>query len=290
LRGKQRCYLIASMKKPTRTPLSAEQLQDAERLRKIYLARVAESRQRGDVPVLNQTEVGEQCGWNSPQSTVSQFINGKVALNLDALVKLSRVLKFDPGVVSPTLAKGVLVLEPTDYGDLGAFLDLAPDIKPVPAAQAQSPFPAGWDAEAADDKYAHIPQLTARAAAGLGAENPHVESNTTLAFKRDWLKSKGVKAENLLVIYAEGDSMSPTIDDHDVLLVDKSRVEPTDGQVFVLTSSDKGAIVKRLVQGPLGRWIIRSDNADEYPDLLLSRSEVNEHRIIGRVIWRGGDL
>ena len=73
---------------------------------------------------------------------------------------------------------------------------------------------------------------------------------------------------------------------------DKSKIEPADGHVFVLSSTDKGAIVKRLVQSPLGGWIIRSDNEDkeEYGDLLLSRSDVNEHRIIGRVIWRGGDL
>jgi phage repressor protein C with HTH and peptisase S24 domain len=282
LQKHQRCYLIAPMKKPTRTPLTETQLEDAARLRAVYQLRVKESKERGDKPTLNQAEVGERCEWKSPQSMVSQYMNGHVALNLEALVKLANALDFEPAEVSPTLAGGITRANES-LAHAGTKVS-------AEVSESSTPFPAGWDAEAADDKYAHIPQLTARAAAGLGAENPHVESNTTLAFKRDWLKSKGVKADNLLVIYAEGDSMSPTIDDHDVLLVDKSRVEPTDGHVFVLTSSDKGAIVKRLVQGPLGRWIIRSDNADEYPDLMLSRSEVNEHRIIGRVIWRGGDL
>jgi phage repressor protein C with HTH and peptisase S24 domain len=269
------------MRKPIRTPLNPEQLADAERLKKAYLEKVAESKAKGEKPALNQSEVGEKCGWNSPQSTVSQYLNGKVALNLDALLKLADVLGIkEPWKISPTLAGGlkrVAAISSTPNGSANA---------------ANTPFPVGGDAEAAEDKYAHVPQLTARAAAGLGSENPHVESNTTLAFKRDWLRTKGAKAENLLVIYAEGESMWPTINDHDVLLVDKSKIDPADGHVFVLSSTDKGAIVKRLVQSPLGGWIIRSDNEDktEYGDLLLSRSDVNEHRIIGRVIWRGGDL
>jgi phage repressor protein C with HTH and peptisase S24 domain len=278
LRSYQLCYLIARMKKPTRTPLNASQVEDAERLRAIYQRRVQESKARGDKPPLNQTEIGERCEWKSPQSMVSQYINGHVALNLDALVKLSKVLDFEPAEVSPVLASGIARV--ADPGSGVSSNTSAPG----------TPFPAGGDAEATEDRYAHIPQYSAKAAAGFGHENPHVETVATLAFKLDWLRAKGVKADSLFVMYADGDSMWPTIDDHDVLLVDKSRVEPADGQVFVLTSSDKGAIVKRLVQGPLGRWIIRSDNADEYPDLLLSRSEVNEHRIIGRVIWRGGDL
>lgn len=268
------------MSKPIRTPLNEDQLADAERLKKAYQRKVAESKANGDQPALNQTEVGAKCGWNSPQSTVSQYLNGKVALNLEALLKLADVLDFEPGVVSPTLAGGI------------KRVSAGSDAIQKATTAANTPFPAGWDSEAADEKYAHIPQLTAKAAAGLGSENPHVESNTTLAFKRDWLRAKGVKAENLIVIYAEGESMWPTINDHDVLLVDKSKIEPADRQVFVLSSTDKGAIVKRLVKTALGSWIIRSDNEDkeQYDDLLLSRSDVNEHRIIGRVIWRGGDL
>ncbi|MNR11596.1 putative HTH-type transcriptional regulator [compost metagenome] len=106
------------------------------------------------------------------------------------------------------------------------------------------------------------------------------------------MKVKGVNPNQLVVIYADGESMWPTINDHDVLLIDKSKIDPIDRQVFVLASADKGAIVKRLIKTALGSWIIRSDNEnkDEHPDLILSRKEINEHRIIGQVIWRGGDL
>ena len=53
----------------------------------------------------------------------------------------------------------------------------------------------------------------------------------------------------------------------------------------------EGNIVKRLIKSKKG-WIISSDNPDkdQYRDQDLSDDEINEHRILGRVIWRGGDL
>lgn len=264
------------MKKPIRTPLSAEQLADAKRLHEIYKQRVKESREDPSKPALTQTEVGERCEWKSPQSTVSQYMTGKVALNLEALVKLSEALDFEPAQVSPTLAAGIR---------------RAPHQVMHTTEAANSPLPDGADEDELDGRYAYVPQYDAKAAAGLGSENPHVEIRSTLAFKREWLKVKGTKADQLIVIYAEGESMWPTINDGDVLLVDRSRIDPADGQVFVLAGTD-GAIVKRLVQGSLGQWILRSDNEDkeEYPDRYHLRSNGNEHRIIGKVIWRGGDL
>jgi len=278
----QRCYLITRMTKPIRTPLNQEQLNDAARLKDAYRNAVKASKDKGESPALNQFEVGARCGWSSPQSTVSQYLNGKVALNLDALIKLAEVFGVKPWDISPSLADGIRRAAGETAVHMHSGRDLA----------ANSPFPAGSDIEAAEEKYAHVPQYSAKAAAGIGHENPHVESIATLAFKRDWLRTKGVKPESLIVIYADGDSMWPTINDHDVLLLDTSKTEPVDGQVFVLTSADKGSIVKRVVKTPLGGWILRSDNddCDDYADIVLVRSEVNEHRIIGKVIWRGGDL
>jgi len=267
-------------KDPRKLPLAAWQLEDSDRLKAVFM------RKRGQLK-LTQEKLAEGLGDGVTQGAVSHFMNRRTALSLKAAVVFAKMLDVPVVEISPTLAKEMesMGISIQSNEPIASSMDHG-----LPAAN--SPFPAGGDTEAAEDKYAHIPQLTAKAAAGVGAENPHVESNTTLAFKRDWLRAKGAKAENLLVIYAEGESMWPTINDHDVLLVDKSKIEPADGHVFVLSSTDKGAIVKRLVQSPLGGWIIRSDNEDkaEYGDLLLSRSDVNEHRIIGRVIWRGGDL
>ncbi|WP_236471173.1 XRE family transcriptional regulator [Pseudomonas syringae] len=279
----QLCYLIEHMNKPTRTPLTDWQLADAERLRAVYRKRVAESKSHPDARPLNQTEVGERCGWNSPQSAFSQYANGKVALNLDALIRLSKALDFEPADVSPTLADGIArasdeSLEAGFQSGIGA---------------ADTPMPTDGEPDISlDGSYSFIPQYTARAAAGAGYDNPHVEIRSTLAFKKEWLSSKGLQPKNLRVICADGESMWPTISDQDVLLVDSSQIEPVDNGVFVIESIADGTLVKRLLRDPLQEWILRSDNVDKeaYPDRFILKGESNEHQIIGRVVWRGGDL
>ncbi|AZF37731.1 prophage MuSo1, transcriptional regulator, Cro/CI family [Pseudomonas sp. R4-39-08] len=140
--------------------------------------------------------------------------------------------------------------------------------------------------------YTGVLQLTARGSTGDGDDNPHVEIRGVMAFKSAWLRANNLNQKHLDVIYASGNSMEPTINDGDVLLVDESRVEPKDGQIFAMQSESKGTIVKRLVKSDFEGWIIRSDNPDKtrYGDETLRDGEINEVRIIGRVVWRGGML
>ena len=265
-----------------RLPLADWQLEDSDRLKAIF------QKKRGPLK-LTQEKIAAELGDGVTQGAVSHFMNRRTALSLRAAAVFARMLEVPVSEFSPVLAEQLEKLSssltPSQDHSLRKDSVLA-------APDANTPLPAGDDVEAIDDKYAFIPQYDAKAAAGLGSENAHVEIRATLAFKRDWLRVKGVNPQNLIVIYAEGDSMWPTINDHDVLLIDRSKVEPTSKHVYVLTSTDKGAIVKRLIQTAIGDWIIRSDNneGDRYPDRLISRSEFNEHHILGRVIWRGGDL
>lgn len=151
--------------------------------------------------------------------------------------------------------------------------------------------PRGFDL--ADDKnYTGVLQLTARGSTGDGEDNSHVEIRGVMAFKSEWLRENNLNQRHLDVIYANGHSMEPTINDGDVLLIDESKIEPKDGQIFALQSESKGTIVKRLVRSDFDGWIIRSDNPDKarYGDETLRDGEINEVRIIGRVVWRGGML
>lgn len=140
--------------------------------------------------------------------------------------------------------------------------------------------------------YTGVMQLTARGSTGDGDDNPHVEIRGVMAFKSAWLRANNLNQKHLDVIYANGHSMEPTINDGDVLLIDESKIEPKDGQVFAMQSASKGTIVKRLVKSDFDGWIIRSDNPDKarYGDETLRDGEINEVRIIGRVVWRGGML
>lgn len=143
-----------------------------------------------------------------------------------------------------------------------------------------------------EKEYALIPQYTARAAAGNGYHNDHVELKEGLVFKRDWLKRLALREENLCVIYAEGSSMEPTISDGDVLLIDHASTIPRSGKVYAMLRPDGSTSVKRLIQAFSGEWIIRSDNPDKtlYPDEPISAEALQQIEIIGRSVWGGGGM
>ncbi|MNJ43824.1 putative HTH-type transcriptional regulator [compost metagenome] len=268
-------------KNSRRLPLADWQLEDSDRLKEIFQRKRA-------LLKLTQEKIASELGDGVTQGAVSHFMNRRTALSLKAAAVFARMLEVPVSDFSPTLAAELeqlsSSLSPGNEDTRKRFVCNEPS--------ANTPFPAGDEANATlDDRYAFIPQYDAKAAAGLGSENPHVEVRSTLAFKREWLRVKGAKAEHLIVIYAEGESMWPTINDRDVLLIDRSKVEPVDGQIFVLAHGEK-TIVKRLVKTPIGSWYLRSDNEnkEDHPDRSFLRSDTNEHRIIGKVIWRGGDL
>lgn len=140
--------------------------------------------------------------------------------------------------------------------------------------------------------YVLIPHYDARAACGDGYLNDHVEVNGGLAFRRDWIKALGCKADGLYVIHAQGESMEPYIFEGDIVLIDTSSTEPRDRHVYALRRPDGEISIKRLVQQISGSWMIRSDNPDKsaYPDEPVTAEVLHEIPILGRVIWRGGGV
>lgn len=78
-------------------PLTADQHDDARRL-KAALARA--KAERG----ITQADLAARCGWDS-QSTISQYANGRIPLNIDALGAMCLHLGVPMSDVSPVLAR-----------------------------------------------------------------------------------------------------------------------------------------------------------------------------------------
>ncbi len=227
---------------------------------------------------LTQDEVADKVGMS--QGTLGSHLNGYRPITHKLAVSMAELLKVPVRSFSERIASDI---------ERMAF---AAGIASTPAGSASDAYePRSFDLEG-DPSYVGVNQLSARAAAGKGADNSHVEIRGVLAFKSDWLRANRLNPKGLDVIYAEGDSMDPTINSGDVLLVDRSKVEPMDGHIFALQSESNGTLVKRLVKSEIDGWIIRSDNPDKkrYGDETLRDGEINEVRIIGRVVWRGGML
>jgi phage repressor protein C with HTH and peptisase S24 domain len=134
-----------------------------------------------------------------------------------------------------------------------------------------------------------VNQTPVRASAGPGAIVSEQAGQPYFAFDERWLKAlTASSSERLSIIRVEGDSMSPTLNQGDDILVDLGDCEERlrDG-IYVLRIDD-ALVVKRIALHPVGRRVtVQSDNPayPDWPDFDLS-----ELRCIGRVIWAGRKL
>lgn len=92
------------------------------------------------------------------------------------------------------------------------------------------------------------------------------------------------KPENLKIFKACGDSMSPTIEDGDIVLVDIGRTDFNNGGVFLLTINNEW-FIKRLRLKITGELEIISENTEKYGAPEILRPDDNIEVVIkGRVI------
>jgi phage repressor protein C with HTH and peptisase S24 domain len=122
--------------------------------------------------------------------------------------------------------------------------------------------------------------------AGPGALVTEGLGNPYFAFDERWLKAlTPTPPSSLSIVRVEGDSMAPTLNAGDDILVDlgDGAGRLRDG-IYVLRVDD-ALVVKRLALNPVGRRVtVQSDNPayPDWPDCTLK--DINP---VGRVIWSG---
>ena len=131
-----------------------------------------------------------------------------------------------------------------------------------------------------------VRRVQVRASAGAGAIPYEQAGRPYLAFDENWLKALTASPPaRLSIIRVEGDSMAPTLNAGDDILVDLGDCSERlrDG-IYVLRADD-ALVVKRLALHPAGRRVtVQSDNP-AYPD--WPDCGIDEIHCIGRVIWAG---
>ena len=122
--------------------------------------------------------------------------------------------------------------------------------------------------------------------AGPGAIVTEELGKPYFAFDERWLKALTPSSPSMLsIVRVEGDSMAPTLNAGDDILVDlgDAAARLRDG-IYVLRIDD-AVVVKRLALNPTGRRVtVQSDNP-AYPD--WPDCNLDDIRCIGRVIWSG---
>ena len=131
-----------------------------------------------------------------------------------------------------------------------------------------------------------VKRIAVHASAGPGVLVAGEVAKSYFGFDGRWLKMlTSTPPGNLSIIRVEGDSMAPTLNAGDDILVDPADcAERLRDGIYVLRV-DEALVVKRVALRPVGhRVTVQSDNP-AYPD--WPDYDMEEINCIGRVIWAG---
>ena len=189
---------------------------------------------------------------------------------------LSRMLGRNPAYIQQFVRRGVPKrLKEEERRKLARYFSISESLLGGPP-----------DEEAGPNGLVSVKRHPVSVSAGPGALVNEELGKPYFAFDERWLKTlTATPPTNLSIVRVEGDSMSPTLNAGDEILVDLGDCTDRlrDG-IYVLRIDD-ALVVKRLALNPLGRRVtVQSDNP-AYPD--WPDCGLDEINCIGRVIWAG---
>ena len=131
-----------------------------------------------------------------------------------------------------------------------------------------------------------VKRIAVRASAGPGALVAGEVAKPYFGFDGRWLKAlTSTPAGKLSIIRVEGDSMAPTLNAGDDILVDPADcAERLRDGIYVLRVEDS-LVVKRIALHPMGQRVTLQSDNPAYPD--WPDCNVEDVACIGRVIWAG---
>lgn len=123
------------------------------------------------------------------------------------------------------------------------------------------------------------------ASMGYGVEVLDEQQTGTYSFSKKLLRDIGADSKYSDVIFSSGDSMYPTIEGGDCLVVDKSKTDIYDGKIYCVRIQDK-LYAKRLQFLPPNKINVISDNPKYKPfEVDLSKELDYDFAVIGEVKW-----
>lgn len=156
------------------------------------------------------------------------------------------------------------------------------EVRNVQAVYKPADFQSVWN------EFALIPGYAVQVSAGHGSHAfEGSEPSRYLAFRKKWLRFRGFSEKDLVIVWAKGDSMEPTIHNNDTLVIHTGRTKLVDGQIFVIRFDDT-LWVKR-VQVRASSWLLISDN-EVYPPIEVKHEEQSTFVVVGQVVHIAKDI
>lgn len=136
------------------------------------------------------------------------------------------------------------------------------------------------------ENFVHLPvKNDVTASMGYGVEVLNENTTGTYQFSKKLLDDIGANPKYSDVIFSSGDSMYPTIEGGDCLVVDKSKTDIYDGKIYCVRIQDK-LYAKRLQFLPPNKINVISDNPKYKPfEVDLSKELDYDFAVIGEVKW-----
>lgn len=144
--------------------------------------------------------------------------------------------------------------------------------------------------------YIMLPLVESEVAAGLSGTVPNDSIKDKYPFKRSWIRKAAGGAgrdfiSRLVLIRARGQSMQPTINDGELMLVNlRDRHEIINDHIYIMRSQDGGITVKRLVTVLEGILCLSDNKAFKAFLIKLRPGEPLDAHVLGRVYWVGREL
>tara|TARA_Y100000780_G_scaffold77040_1_gene69400 strand:+ start:146 stop:883 length:738 start_codon:yes stop_codon:yes gene_type:complete len=219
--------------------------EESNRLQMIYRARKAADKS------LNQAIVAERCGWSS-QGSVSQYMTGRIALNIEALLKLANALRFPPAEVSPRLAP----LLPTQIKEAAATY--------LPTSDVSTEVDAG-----------RMLPVIGEVQAGAFCE---AVDNFHPGDADEWIHSGGPVSSRAFILRVDGTSMVPDVYPGDRVVIDPD-IEAQPGDIVLAKRTRDQSVTLKRLRREGGDFYLEASNPD-FPDRIIRLTE--EWHICGK--------
>ncbi|MCY1360467.1 HTH-type transcriptional regulator PrtR [compost metagenome] len=251
--------------------------EEAARLKAAYRAR-----KKVD-PSLTQELIAHTFNW-SGQSAVSQYMNGHIPLNLQALLGFASLLGVHPSSISPRLV-------PPNSELAVAIDEVKRGIDPShrigrDALEDAAPLEVWDDGTPLADDEVELPFFKeVELSAGKGSEVMLESSGRKVRFGKRTLQKKQIDSAAAACVSVSGDSMEPVLPNGCTVAINTNSRVVQDGSIYAIDHAGE-LRVKVLYRLPGGGLRIRSYNDAEYPDERYDAEYVEHNiRIIGKVFW-----
>jgi hypothetical protein len=252
----------------TRRELTTEEKAEAARLTAAW------ERYKAENKGATQTWLAAEAGLGT-QGSVSQYMRAVIALNVEALMAMCRVIGADPREISPRLTSKIHLpgMSPETQGDDSPFIEPPAEMAGLRLVRV------GENADVVP-----IPRVKLRLRAGVANfdTEPDMNGDGQEQIPRAVLNSLRLDPRNLLAMRVRGPSMEPMMFEDDVIIIDTSDRKPIAREIYAVNFDGEACIKQLMNRG--GQWYLNSLNPDFGPINVRS----GQCSIVGRVVYQPG--